>query len=215
MHPSKHTLQMAETKENILIGHKAKFLGHRTRQKEKLHPVFTRDPQQSMSKQTLPDEKHEPSTVWGPLEQLRGPMPAFWFMVIPFKTNNTKDTTKENKSHLGGNGSLTKQYSTKFLPRVAKLKELVLQIFSPANLREREKECHHSPSTRPHRQRFQETERVRNLTFRWLYVRFPEISKLQTLQSKYPAEADPAGYAQLQGRNHFLCCQGSPADRRM
>ena len=41
MHSSKCTFWMVEIRENILIGHKAKFSGHRTRQKEEPHSVFT------------------------------------------------------------------------------------------------------------------------------------------------------------------------------
>lgn len=40
VHPGKCILQFTDTRE-ILTGHKAKFLGHRTRRKEKLHLVFT------------------------------------------------------------------------------------------------------------------------------------------------------------------------------
>lgn len=40
VNPSKCTLRMMETRDNVLIGHKAKLLEHKTRQKEKLHLVF-------------------------------------------------------------------------------------------------------------------------------------------------------------------------------
>ena len=66
----KCTLRMAETRENILTGHRAKTSGHRTRRKEKPHSVFTK---RTHSKVCLnrrwPGENHSRISVWGQLEQ--------------------------------------------------------------------------------------------------------------------------------------------------
>lgn len=40
VHPDKCILRMVDTKKNILTGHKAKLLGHRTRKKGKSYLVF-------------------------------------------------------------------------------------------------------------------------------------------------------------------------------
>ena len=40
VHPGKCTFKMAETRKNILTRDKARISGHRTRWKEKGHPVF-------------------------------------------------------------------------------------------------------------------------------------------------------------------------------
>lgn len=42
-----------ETREQYFVGHKAKFSGHRTRQKENLTWFLYKEPQQSLSKQKL------------------------------------------------------------------------------------------------------------------------------------------------------------------
>ena len=56
LHSSKYTLQMADTTENILTGHKAKFTRHREKwkkKKRKLIQFYIEDPELSLTKQTL------------------------------------------------------------------------------------------------------------------------------------------------------------------
>lgn len=43
----------------------------------------------------------------------------------------------------------------------------------------------------------------RNLTFYWLYVRCPNILKLQNLRSNYPMEADPANMPTIGEESKF------------
>ena len=43
VHPSKCTVQMVETRENIVPWPQVKLLGHGTRWKGKCHPVFMKD----------------------------------------------------------------------------------------------------------------------------------------------------------------------------
>ena len=89
-------------------------------------------------------------------------MPAFCPMLIPFYDKQHK-RNKENKDYLWLIYFLQKS-ALPNLPRVAKPKDLVTQVFSPANLNlERENDSHRSCSIRL--LRFQETDMVGNLTF--------------------------------------------------
>jgi len=95
----------------------ARLLGHRTKGKTS-SCLYIEDPQQSLSQ-----EMPFPEASWN--SKLMGPMSVFCPMVIPFY-DNTKDTEKgKQRQSLGENESITKDYSIKFLPRVAKPKDFV------------------------------------------------------------------------------------------
>ena len=125
--------------------------------------------------------------------RLRGSVPVFslWgvcvcvCVCVRLMTNGIKGKEKQRPS-LGGNGSVTQEYSTKFLARAMKPKELVPVLLSAEFRRQLSPLFFHWTP-----QRFQKAN-IRSLTFCRFCVLCPKISKLQSLQSKCPGEVYPA-----------------------
>lgn len=90
--------QLAESRESILIGHKAKPSGHKTRWKENFVWLSHGPPYPGLSKQAA--VWCEPWLLRGRLKQQAYRTLLFCPVVFLLRTNDTKDRDKGNNDHL-------------------------------------------------------------------------------------------------------------------
>ena len=134
MHTGRCAFLMAEDRGNILNGHKANLSGHRTRQNEKPHPVFTQGTHRKVCLNRGPsDENRELTNL---VDWLEKQADGSYACVLPFgvffpydkwhnRQRQRKTATISGRKRINKN----QEYSCQIFTKVTIPKELVTQIF--------------------------------------------------------------------------------------